>query len=325
MKITFNNERNLFKNFKRNKKKNILLLLTCFFAYINFYVKIKNIKDIKVALCTMGKMENLYVKEFVDYYFNLGIDHIFIYDDNDPKSEKISNALDNRHKKFTTIYETRLFHIKNQSMAFNNCYKRSIDKFDWFLMVDMDEFLFIVNNTLKGYLTNKIFNKCDFIKFHWVITTDNNLIYYDKRPLFERFKPPYIKKQFIKSIVRGNITDLKYWVHSPFFSPKRNITCNNAGKRIYYKNMNFETLYPINTEKAYIIHFRYKSTEELINKLKRGYSNWFKNKLRKFIIGNIETYLKINKPTLEKINFIEKELKINLSRYKKKKIYSKKF
>ena len=84
----------------------------------------------------------------------------------------------------------------------------------------------------------------------------------------------------------------------------------------YYKNMNFETLYPINTEKAYIIHFRYKSTEELINKLKRGYSNWFKNKLRKFIIGNIETYLKINKPTLEKINFIEKELKINLSRYK---------
>ena len=128
--------------------------------------------------------------------------------------------------------------------------------------------------------------------------------------------PPYIKKQFIKSIVRGNITDLKYWVHSPFFSPKRNITCNNAGKRIYYKNMNFETLYPINTEKAYIIHFRYKSTEELINKLKRGYSNWFKNKLRKFIIRNIETYLKINKPTLEKINFIEKELKINLSRYK---------
>ena len=282
MKIRFNNERNLFKNFKRNKrnkKKNILLLLTCFFVYINFYAKIKNIKDIKVALCTMGKMENLYVKEFVDYYFKLGIDHIFIYDDNDPKSEKISNALDNRHKKFTTIYETRLFHIKNQSMAFNNCYKRSIDKFDWFLMVDMDEFLF-------------------------------------KRPLFERFKPPYIKTQFIKSIVRGNITDLKYWVHSPFFSPKRNITCNNAGKRIYYKNMNFETLYPINTEKAYIIHFRYKSTEELINKLKRGYSNWFKNKLRKFIIGNIETYLKINKPTLEKINFIEKELKINLSRYK---------
>ena len=31
----------------------------------------------------MGKGENLYVNEFIDYYMNLGVDHIFIYDDND--------------------------------------------------------------------------------------------------------------------------------------------------------------------------------------------------------------------------------------------------
>ena len=185
-------------------------------------------------------------------------------------------------------------------------------------MVDMDEFLYIVDETLKEYLTNRRFNKCDFIKFNWVFTTDNDLLYYDSRPLFERFKPPYIKSEFIKSIIRGNISNLKYWVHSPFISPERNITCNNIGKKIYYKDLNFEGIKPINTKKAYIIHFRYKSTEELINKLKRGYSNWFKNKLRKFIIRNIETYLKINKPTLEKINLIEKELKVDLSKFKRK-------
>ena len=304
-----------FNNFK--KKKILLVLIYCliFFA---FYSNFKNGKGIKVALCTMGKMENLYIKEFVDYYTKLGIDHIFIYDDNEPGTEKISDALDKNHKKTVTIKETNTFHIDNQSTAFSNCYKSNIDKFDWFLMVDMDEFLFIVNNTLKGYLTNKVFNKCDFIKFHWVITTDNDLVYYDKRPLFERFKPPYLKTQFIKSIVRGNISDLKYWVHSPFISPKRNITCNNEGKRIYYKRMNFETLYPININKAYIIHFRYKSTEEFVNKLKRGYSDWFKKRLRKFVLGNIKTYLKINKPTLEKINLIEKELKVDLSKFKRK-------
>ena len=43
--------------------------------------------DLKVALCTMGKFENLYVKEYVDYYVKLGIDHLFIYDDNDPNTE----------------------------------------------------------------------------------------------------------------------------------------------------------------------------------------------------------------------------------------------
>ena len=150
--------------------------------------------------------------------------------------------------------------------------------------------------------------------------SDNDLVYYDKRPLFERFKPPYVKESFIKSIIRGNISGLKYWVHSPFISPERNITCDNEGKRIYYEKMNFERIYPININKAYIIHFRYKSTEEFVNKIKRGYSNWFKNRLRKFVLSNINFYLDINRPTLEKINFIEKGLNLNLSEFKRKKL-----
>ena len=263
-------------------------------------------------------MENLYAKEFIDYYSKLGIDHIFIYDDNIPETEKISDILNQKEKEIVTIYESKSFHIDNQSTAFTKCYKNNLNKFDWFLMVDMDEFLFIVNNTLKGYLTNKVFDKCDFIKFHWVITTDNDLIYYDERPLFERFKPPYKKSRYVKSIIRGNISDLKYWVHSPFISPKRNVTCNNEGNIIYYNNINIESFYPININKAYIIHFRYKSTEEFANKLKRGYSNWFNDRLRKFILWNIKSYFKINKPTSEKINLLEKELKVNLSKFQKK-------
>ena len=83
-------------------------------------------------------------------------------------------------------------------------------------MVDLDEFLIIKNNTLKNYLSNQIFNKCDFIKFNWVIPNDNNLLNYDPRPLFKRFKGTYMKSRFIKSMIRGNIQNLKYWVHSPF-------------------------------------------------------------------------------------------------------------
>ena len=67
---------------------------------INFFIKIIFIlsilflfdkkKNIKVALCTMGKQENLYVKEFISYYIRLGMDKIFIYDDNDNNTEQIS-------------------------------------------------------------------------------------------------------------------------------------------------------------------------------------------------------------------------------------------
>ena len=39
--------------------------------------------------------------------------------------------------------------IKNQSIAFTTCYHNNIDKFDWFIMIDIEEFLYVVNDTLK--------------------------------------------------------------------------------------------------------------------------------------------------------------------------------
>lgn len=193
-------------------------------------------------------------------------------------------------------------------------------------MVDMDEFLYLVeDNSLKEYLSNTKLDKCDFIKFTWALSRDNNLIYYSNRSLFRRFKPPYIKDKFVKTIIRGNITDLKYWVHSPYFSPLRNTSCINTGEPILKENINIEGVEPINIDKAFLVHFRFKSTEEFINKFKRGYSNWFGNRIKSFLKGQINDYFKQNTITLEKINYIEKELKINLFVYKMKYYFAKIF
>ena len=224
-----------------------------------------------------------------------------------------------------SIFETRKYNIDNQSHAFTECYKNNYNKFDWFLMLDVDEYLYIVNNTLKGYLSLKRFNKCDFIKINWVIATDNEHLYYEAKPLFERFKPPYIKSDYIKSLIRGNISGLKYSVHSPYISPERNITCNNVGKRIYYKKMDFENIRPINIKLAYIIHFSDKSTEELVNKIKRGYRNWLKERTSKFVMNKPKIYFIYNKVTPEKINYIERELNISLTEFKLKNIKRNKF
>ena len=261
----------------------------------------------------MGKKENLYVKEFIDYYIKLGVDHIFIYDDNDINSERISDVIDKSYKKYVTIYENKKKIIRNQRNAFTTCYNNNKKIFDWFLMIDIDEYLIIVKDRLKNYLSKNIFKKCDFIKIHWVKATDNNLLYYDKRPLLERFKGPYIKSHVIKTLVRGNIENLKYNIHSPYFSPKNNVTCNNIGERLNYKFLNFLNISKINIEKAYIIHFRFKSTEEFIKKYKRGYGNWVDSKFLSYLISE---YFRINQITAKKIEYIEKELKINLLKYK---------
>ena len=266
----------------------------------------------------MGKKENLYAKEFMEYYMKLGVDHIFIYDNNEPFTEKIKDVLDLKYKDKITFYETQNLNITHQSEAFTDCYKNNVKKFDWFIMVDMDEYLYIVNDTLKNYLMDKRFNKCDFIKIHWANSRDNNLLYYDSRPLFKRFKGPYIKSKFIKSIIRGNIQNITYWVHSPKISPFKNITCTNDGNIIKYTKMNFEKIDNINTNKSFIIHFRYKSTEEFINKYRRGYSNWYGKFINLILKDKLSTYFQENNITLEKINYIEKALKLNLTSYRNK-------
>lgn len=306
----------LFYKIFFNLRKIIKLILISFVVFTYANKKIFNEKeDVKIALCTMGRNENLYIKEFIEYYNKIGVDHIFIYDDNDPDKEPINQSIDEKYKTKVTVFNSRQNHIENQSDAFSLCYKNNFNKFDWFLMIDMDEFLYIVGDTLKGYLRKKRFSKCDFIKIHWVLPTDNELIHYESKPLFERFRPPYISSVFIKSIIKGNISDLKYWVHSPYISPKRNITCNNIGKIIYYKDMNFESIIPINIKKAYIIHFMFKSTEEFINKLKRGYRNWLGELTKQNLINKLKMYFMINNITIQKIKYIEKELNLNLSEF----------
>jgi len=278
---------------------------------------IKKTQTMKIALCTVGKKENLYAKEFIEYYINLGVNHIFIYDDNEKNDEKIGDIIPLEYYLNISLYETHSLNITHQSEAFSDCYKNNLEKFDWFIMLDMDEYLYIVNDTLERYLNNPTIKKCDIIKINWVISKDNNLIYYRHKPLFERFRPPYIKSKFIKSIIKGNISDLEYWVHSPLYSPSKNITCNCAGQLVHYKTLNFESLTPINVEKAFIIHFRFKSTEELINKNKRGFGNWLDNKTLQWTLrGHIDDYFNQNEITLEKINYIEKELKIKLNFYR---------
>ena len=56
-----------------------LLILMLFLIFFNMNIFQQNLiinKDI--ALCVIAKNENLYIKEFVEYYKNLGIKKIYL-------------------------------------------------------------------------------------------------------------------------------------------------------------------------------------------------------------------------------------------------------
>ena len=62
----------------------LLIALFRFFYLFNY----------KICICTVGKMENKYIKEFVEYYKHLGVDKIFLYDNNELNGEKFEDVID---------------------------------------------------------------------------------------------------------------------------------------------------------------------------------------------------------------------------------------
>ena len=128
--------------------KIIIFKLFIIFVIIIENIYIHSIRAIKICLCTYGKKENRYIREFVEHYKKLGIDKIFLYDNNNIKGERFQEKIND--------YIRNFIFLKNYSL-------------------------------LKDYLKQVKFNKCDSILLNWVHLSDNNLIYYDNRTLSIRF------------------------------------------------------------------------------------------------------------------------------------------
>mgnify|MGYP006873140192 CR=1 FL=1 len=47
-------------------------------SFLSYYLMNKINHNIKVCLCVIGKNENIYAKEYVSYYKQLGYNHIYI-------------------------------------------------------------------------------------------------------------------------------------------------------------------------------------------------------------------------------------------------------
>ena len=108
----------------------------------NFLIKNKK----GVCLCTIAKNENLYAREFVEYYHLLGFKKIIIFDNNEIQGEKINDIIfDYLKNNFVEIIDIRGL-SSVQIGVYNYCYKKYNHFFDWLAFFDFDEYLYIKNN-----------------------------------------------------------------------------------------------------------------------------------------------------------------------------------
>ena len=261
----------------------------------------------KVALCCIGRLENQYAVEFVEWYKSIGFDKIFIYDNNHNGEEHFEDVL----QKYIDDGFVEVTDFRNceaaQLSAYNDCYQKHGNEYDWIAFFDFDEFLTLVEDKdIKSYLSR--FEGFDCVKINWMLYNDNGLVINDGRPVLERFTTPveygkcygygFPENNHVKSILRGGINDFS-WQGSPHI-PNLNIKYSDSIGRV----SDSSPFQPYNFTLAYIKHFSMKTIDEYFNRKRmRGQGDRsYKIFASQF---DIENFFKINEKTEEKINYIK--------------------
>lgn len=279
-----------------------------------YEVKIPNIEkdpnfEYFCCFCSMGKEENLYIKEIINYYQNIGVDKFIIGDNNFQNGEKFSDVIqDYINKGIVDIKDIRGIKIK-QEIFFSDVYNEYKKKCKWMTFFDFDEYLVMFNKEGKHIslleFLNKDFDNCENILINWLMYGDDGYIYYNNKPTIKRFRTPDFNNYanvFEKSIVRGNLKQTIFGKDKSNHIANPNLKlCNSLGKNPN-STKHLNTLEKIKNAKALLMHFNTKSAEEYAKKIERGYPNYFIQPLS----NRMKMFFTHNKLTRKKIKFFEK-------------------
>lgn len=246
------------------------------------------------GVVAISKGEEDYLEEWINHYLQLGFDKIYFYDNN-PKSNTKQKDICEKYQQ--VVYrDVRGWPTKNtdlyfiiQMYVYDDAYVKNECKY--LLFVDIDEFLVLKDNhNLHDLLRFK-----KYIHINWQMYGDDEQIYKDDRPVKERFTIPLSGKwnKHIKTFIQSKNNDVKFI--NPHFCNCQ-LTCTTTSGNICESTSPF--VEPPEHDYAVINHYFTKSTEEYIEKMKKGSADGQ--------IKTINMYFNFNKKTQEKIDFFKK-------------------
>ena len=285
----------------------------------NLFLNSNNKYEHFCCFCAMGKKENLYSRELISYYMNIGVDKFIFGDNNFPETEKLADVLqdyiDNGIVDILDLFGSSI----DQAEFYDKIYEKYKNQCAWLTFFDFDEYLVMYSGKrkkvgLKKFLSNPNFNKCEAIQFNWLIYDDNGLVYYDKRTSIERFtKPIYDSSdnKFVKSIIRGNINKKVFIPGQAYHQPNREIKlCNSLGEKVIFSSFLSPPIY----KNAYLMHFITRTAEEYVEKIRRGHPG----KNFKDISKSVDIFFQYNEFSQEKLNVFENQFERVFEKYHNK-------
>lgn len=270
----------------------------------------------RVLLCGIGKLENNYIREWVEYHKNLGFTNIVLYDNNDVNGERFESVIGDYIKSGYVILKDWRGKKLAQIPSYNACYKEYESKYDWIAFWDIDEFIkFEKVKTIQEFLSQSIFKQAQCIRIGWKQYTDNGLVSvvngnYSVTRFKEVFDEQYCRKHKIstqrhlsantqaKSIIRTGIKDFKVTSPHCFLNVP---TVNAVGEKA---NIGIQLGKQPVWKGAWLNHYRFKTIEEYATKKMvrlwpTAYLNGGKDGL------TLDFFFKFNERTQEKVNFVK--------------------
>lgn len=234
----------------------------------------------KTCVCAIAKMENHYIREWVEHYKRLGFSLIVVFDNNDEDGEHLGDAIGDYMESGYVIVVDARGKKHYQGEAYLTFYKGLNADFDWIAFFDVDEYLVLdpKYSSITDFLNDEIFSDADVIRVSWRMMSDSGHVRVENGDysLVKRFTEP-VKNGLMwnKAIVRGGIDNFSFDIKDSEASPHL-IKCSGVKNAVNCKGehlSNNSIKIGATHENARLDHYSCKTIEEFVtNKIKKGWA-----------------------------------------------------
>lgn len=248
--------------------------------------------EYKISIVAITKNDHDHLKEWIDYHLKVGIDHFYIYDNNDHDlTLKLLEPYIEKNIVEYTLWPSapfgKPFWLNCQPAAYRNCLEKASGHTEWLAIIDTDEYILPMEGTSVREILDKYYSSHHKMYINWKLFGTSYFwggpgtsILYN---LTRCAKPSEPRHLVGKSIVRpetvSNMYDPHYAVSAyPFFNGSGSLWVNQYEDRYLRINhytfgdeYNFVTYKIPRWLKAEAAGLDLKSAEEGLRKLNDQY------------------------------------------------------
>ena len=220
-----------------------------------------------LSLCCIVKDENDYLAEWLDYHREIGVEHVYIYDNGSKAPVRdVINALGYSDVVTVTGIPGQNMHVK----AYQHCLDNFGYKSRWIGFIDMDEFIVPKNESANLPQLLEKYSTYGGLGLSWLIFGSNNHIEKPAGSQLENFtmrsEVSFPPNRHIKSIVQPRYVQSAYKSHCFKFKP--GYACVNE----HFVPIE-EALADVSIDTIQLNHYYCRSLEEYRQKVERGISD----------------------------------------------------